>query len=82
MAKCARLIAVVDDDPLVLRALKRLLGAWSYRAETYEPALEFLATLGDHRPDCLIVDRRWNALRRSRRWGPPAFKRFGGLGQK
>ena len=25
------LIAIVDDDPSVLRALKRLLGAWSYR---------------------------------------------------
>jgi FixJ family two-component response regulator len=56
MAECVRLIAVVDDDPAVLRGLKRLLTAWSYRAETYESAREFLATLGDHRPDCLIVD--------------------------
>jgi FixJ family two-component response regulator len=57
MAECgSRLIAVVDDDPAVLKALKRLLSAWSYRAETYESAREFLAAVGEHRPDCLIVD--------------------------
>ncbi|MGH6742783.1 MAG: response regulator transcription factor [Bradyrhizobium sp.] len=56
MAEHGRLIAVVDDDPSVLRALKRLLSAWSYRAETYESARAFLDTLGDGRPDCLIVD--------------------------
>jgi FixJ family two-component response regulator len=56
MPECARLIAVVDDDPSVLRALKRLLSAWSYHAETYESAREFLAAVGEHRPDCLIVD--------------------------
>src|SRR5215475_14127845 len=56
MAECARLIAVVDDDPSVLRALKRLLSAWSYRTETYESAQAFLATLDNGRPDCLIVD--------------------------
>ena len=56
MAECGRLIAVVDDDPSVLRALKRLLSAWSYRAETYESARAFLDALGDSRPDCLIVD--------------------------
>lgn len=52
----SRLIAIVDDDPSVLRALKRLLGAWSYRAETYESARAFLEALGDNLPDCLIVD--------------------------
>jgi FixJ family two-component response regulator len=56
MAESARLIAVVDDDPSVLRALKRLLSAWSYRAETYESAREFLAALANERPDCLILD--------------------------
>lgn len=56
MAESAQLIAVVDDDPAVLRALKRLLKAWSYRAETYESAHEFLRSLQDGRPDCLIVD--------------------------
>jgi len=56
MAEPGRLIAVVDDDPSVLRALKRLLSAWSYRAETYDSARAFLDALGDIRPDCLIVD--------------------------
>jgi FixJ family two-component response regulator len=56
MAETSRLIAVVDDDPSVLRALKRLLSACSYRAETYESARAFLDALGGGRPDCLIVD--------------------------
>ncbi len=56
MAECSRRIAIVDDDPSVLRALKRLLSAWSYRAETYELARAFLDALDDGRPDCLIVD--------------------------
>lgn len=46
----------VDDDPSVLRALKRLLGAWSYRVVTYQSSGELLAALPRERPECLIVD--------------------------
>jgi FixJ family two-component response regulator len=51
-----QLIAIVDDDPAVLRALKRLLSARSYRAETYESGRQFLASLPHGLPECLIVD--------------------------
>src|SRR5262249_1850293 len=56
MTEAGRLIAIVDDDPSVLRALKRLLGAWSYRVVTYQSSGELLAKLPDDQPECLIVD--------------------------
>ena len=51
-----RSVAIVDDDPSVLKGLKRLLRTRAIRVETYESADEFLATLPQGRPDCLIVD--------------------------
>ena len=49
-------IALVDDDPSVLRALARLLRASSYDAKTYSSAQEFLGSLEVSVPMCLIVD--------------------------
>jgi FixJ family two-component response regulator len=51
-------IAVVDDDPSVLKALTRLLRIRSFGAKTYGSALEFLASLPGETPDCLIADLR------------------------
>jgi FixJ family two-component response regulator len=56
MAEASRWIAIVDDDPSVLKALTRLLRAHAYRARTYRSAREFLATLDDGLPECLIAD--------------------------
>jgi FixJ family two-component response regulator len=50
------MIAVVDDDPSVLKAVTRLLRIRSFAAKTYSSALEFLASLHAGAPDCLIVD--------------------------
>jgi FixJ family two-component response regulator len=53
-------IAIVDDDPSVLKALARLLMLRAFDVKTYESAREFLASLPDGKPDelpeCLIVD--------------------------
>lgn len=49
-------IAIVDDDTSVLKALARLLSARSLRTRTHTSAEQFLASLGEARPDCLIVD--------------------------
>src|SRR5215470_14041526 len=49
-------IAIVDDDPSVLKALTRLLRVRALQAKTYASAKEFLAALADGAPDCLIVD--------------------------
>jgi FixJ family two-component response regulator len=56
MAKIARSVAIVDDDPSVLKALARLLKTRSLVARTYLSGPEFLASLADGVPDCLIVD--------------------------
>jgi FixJ family two-component response regulator len=49
-------IAIVDDDPSMLVAFARLLRVRALQARTYNSAREFLASLGDGLPECLIVD--------------------------
>jgi FixJ family two-component response regulator len=49
-------IAIVDDDPSVLKALARLLRARAFEARTYASAREFLGALHGGLPECLIVD--------------------------
>src|ERR1700721_2993027 len=56
MANNPRAIAIVDDDPSVLKALARLLGTRSFATRTYLSAPQFLAALPDALPDCLIAD--------------------------
>jgi FixJ family two-component response regulator len=56
MAKNPRSIAIVDDDPSVLKALARLLGTRSFATRTYLSAPQFLAALPEGLPDCLIAD--------------------------
>jgi FixJ family two-component response regulator len=56
MIKSASVIAIVDDDPSVLKALARLLATRSIRTRTFGSAAQFLAALSEGRPDCLIAD--------------------------
>src|SRR6476620_6795388 len=49
-------IAVVDDDPAVLKALSRLLRSRSFHVHTYGSGQDFLASLANGLPECLIVD--------------------------
>jgi FixJ family two-component response regulator len=56
MIKTSPVVAIVDDDPSVLKALSRLLGTWSLVARTFQSGAQFLASLVDGCPDCLIVD--------------------------
>ncbi|MEH2518218.1 FixJ family two-component response regulator [Bradyrhizobium sp. AZCC 1610] len=56
MAEAPPWIAVVDDDPAVLKALSRLLRSHAFHAQTYGSAQEFLAALPAGLPVCLIVD--------------------------
>ena len=55
MAETSPWIAIVDDDPAVLRALSRLLRSRAFRVKTYGSGQEFLAALPDGLPECLIV---------------------------
>jgi len=50
------LIAVVDDDPYVLKALARLLSAHALEPRTFGSAREFLASLPEGWPECLVAD--------------------------
>jgi FixJ family two-component response regulator len=56
MPEHSRWIAIVDDDPAVLKALARLLRTRALYARTFGSAQEFLDALPDGLPDCLIVD--------------------------
>lgn len=56
MKKAISLIAIVDDDPSVLKALARLLSTRSFTTKTFLSAPQFLAALSEGRPDCLIAD--------------------------
>jgi FixJ family two-component response regulator len=56
MADASPKIAVVDDDPAVLKALSRLLRSHAFRTQTYGSGREFLAALQTDVPECLIVD--------------------------
>jgi FixJ family two-component response regulator len=56
MAETSAWIAIVDDDPSVLKALSRLLRTHACHVRTYESAHRFLAALGGGLPECLVVD--------------------------
>jgi FixJ family two-component response regulator len=51
-------IAVVDDDPSVLRGLRRLLRSAGFDVDTYASGAAFLNAGGDDEPDCLVLDLR------------------------
>jgi FixJ family two-component response regulator len=54
--KARILIAVVDDEESVRLALRRLLRSASLNVETFASGLEFLDSLKEHQPDCLVLD--------------------------
>jgi FixJ family two-component response regulator len=50
------LIAVVDDDLAVRKALSRYLRAAFFSVETFGCGAEFIEFLSGYRPDCLLLD--------------------------
>lgn len=49
-------VLVVDDDPLILQALRTLLQPWGLRVATLESPLEFWDALETTKPDLLVLD--------------------------
>jgi DNA-binding response OmpR family regulator len=49
-------VLVVDDDPLSVAAIRRVLEPDGYRVDSAAGGREGLAHLGRHRQDCLILD--------------------------
>jgi FixJ family two-component response regulator len=62
MADVSSWIAIVDDDPAVLKALSRLLRSRAFHVYTYESGQEFLASLAKGLPACVIVDLQMPAM--------------------
>jgi len=50
------LVAVVDDDPSILRALRRVLRVAGYVVETFASGEELLAWASLPTADCLVLD--------------------------
>jgi FixJ family two-component response regulator len=50
------LIAVVDDEESVRRALARMLTASSFKVDVFASGQEFLESLQRRRPDCVVLD--------------------------
>jgi FixJ family two-component response regulator len=56
MSEPINYVAIVDDDASVRKALARLVAVFSYRVRTFASVREFLESLKDDVPACLIVD--------------------------
>jgi FixJ family two-component response regulator len=56
MQKRRTIVAVVDDDPSMLKAAADLLGAQGFSAWLFDSAEEFLASGQADRVDCILLD--------------------------
>ncbi len=55
-AKSAVSVAIVEDDESILDAVRILLETHGWRVRVYASGEPFVADLGEHTPDCLILD--------------------------
>ena len=56
------IVFIVDDDPSMCEALRRLLGTVGRRAQAFNTAQEFLSTKRPDTPSCLVLDVRLPGL--------------------
>jgi FixJ family two-component response regulator len=56
MSPTSTLISIVDDDPSVRRALRRLVKSAGYIVETFASAREFLDSSPGGQSACLVLD--------------------------
>ena len=56
MIKTRSLIAIVDDEEPIRKALSRLLRSAGMGVETFPSGVEFLESLATQRPDCVVLD--------------------------
>jgi CheY-like chemotaxis protein len=55
-------VAVVDDELPIRKALTRLLRSASYQVLSYGSGSEFLASLENSKPACLVLDIRMQGM--------------------
>lgn len=58
MASVAPLIAIVDDEESVRKALSRLIRAAGFSVETYASGADFLRAVEQRPPHCVVLDLR------------------------
>jgi CheY-like chemotaxis protein len=56
MARLRRVVAVVDDDPGMLKAMRQLLQMLDYDTELYSSAETFISSAAESDAICLLVD--------------------------
>jgi FixJ family two-component response regulator len=56
------LVAVVDDEESVRRALGRLIRSAGYNVEMFGSGVDFMQSLQRTRPDCVVMDLRMPVL--------------------
>ena len=56
MKPVAPLVAFVDDDASVRKAMSRLIRSAGMRVETYASGMEFLVKVRERRPSCVVLD--------------------------
>lgn len=56
------LVAVVDDEVSVRKALGRLIRAAGFGVELHASGVDFLQSLQEHHPDCVVLDVRMPVL--------------------
>jgi FixJ family two-component response regulator len=49
-------VAIVDDEEPIRKALTRLLRSAGVDVESFPSGSEFLNSLPDHQPDCVVLD--------------------------
>ena len=68
-------IHVLDDDPSVLRGLKRLLTAHGWDVRTYAGIDEFERSVALDEPGCLLLDLRMPGMARASSCWPSSTNR-------
>lgn len=56
MPRSPPLIAIVDDEESVRKALQRLVRSAGFAVETYASGAEFLESMQSHEPACVVLD--------------------------
>lgn len=62
MNKTRSLVAIVDDEEPIRKALKRLLRSAGMNVETFPSGVEFLESLATQLPDCVVLDLHMPAI--------------------
>jgi FixJ family two-component response regulator len=56
MSECNPVVAVVDDEASIRKALVRLLRLSDFDTVDFDSAVDFLASLDEQKVDCVILD--------------------------